>query len=489
MIKNLKPILAEAGKIKIGGLGKPVKSRHTGKEFRPPVKYDEFLITTTQRDGKGDLIPDENLMKMLRNGDEKLRTIPILLHSDDIEEVFPTTYAAYRGKQLYCRGDGEKATRYELNKQGQRTGKSTTMNCPCSLLESKDCKPHGTLNCMIRAERHAVAGAVHKWRTTSWNSIRRTLASLHQIKGLFGTLRNIPLRLRLDTIKVTPRNEKPRTVFCGYVECAAEDFAAIQRGALAGARMMAETRALNAGAPPPEGYQNAIDVPGRNESSAEQARVAQEFYPAEPYDPETGEVLGLNQDPFSEPPDPEPGDEPDDADPDPGAELVPQDDPARADVVAIIHEIAIVKSKMNGDANRKDWEPRLKASKLDIWNKVCQHSLGHVPEGEPEVTRAQIDDMRTWLKRQKRNALLAMIVTHEIEQTDLERGSDAWDGKFVEIRQMHWASICENVIGAPIGYEQAMDEKLLDQVNDALDGAVKQLRSTQPTAPPGNDDG
>lgn len=498
-IKNLKPVLAEAGKIKIGGLGPKVTSRTSGKEFRPPVKYDEFVITTTHRDPNGDLIPDENLMRVLKKGkaEAKLRQIPILLHSDDIEEVFPSCYASYKGQQLFCRGDGEKATRWDITRDGKRTGKTNEIKCPCELLESKACKPHATLNCMIRADQRAVAGAVHKWRTTSWNSIRRTLASLHQIKGLFGTLRNIPLRLKMIKIRVTPKDQPPRTVICAYVECAAEDFGAIQQQALAGARMYAETRALSAGNDAPEGYSDVIDIPGVNETPAEQARVTQEFHPAASYDPLTGEVLiDTSPAPENDPPDPEPepdGEEspfsPEDAGEHTGKPPpVPRDDPARQVVIDLIGTVAAIKIVLAESApDDEDWDDKLKAAKLDIWNAVCHHALGLVPEGEPEVTQPQLDAMRMYLKRQQRNGLMAQLVTNELQaSTKLKNGSKNWEKRFTEARHEHWTTLCQDVIGVPMSWEQALAEDLLDRLIEALHGALETARG--PTNP-GDDDG
>ena len=94
MIKGIRPALAEGGKIKIGGLGEPRQSKKGGT-YRLPVKLDHFLITKTNRvsdDPNADLEPDTELMAALpADRDGKLRAIPIILHSDEIDEVFPST--------------------------------------------------------------------------------------------------------------------------------------------------------------------------------------------------------------------------------------------------------------------------------------------------------------------------------------------------------------------------------------------------------------
>ncbi|NIO16095.1 MAG: hypothetical protein GTN70_03710, partial [Deltaproteobacteria bacterium] len=124
MINGLQPSLAEGGKIKIGGKGKEIKSRK-GNKFRPPEKYDHFIITTTTRDRAGDLIVDTELMQALLDddwGDDdgKLRKIPITVHEDTFDKIMPTFYAAYAGKKLACRGDGQVATRYRFNDRRER---------------------------------------------------------------------------------------------------------------------------------------------------------------------------------------------------------------------------------------------------------------------------------------------------------------------------------------------------------------------------------
>jgi len=287
MIKSLRPRLAEAGKIKIGGLGPSRKSRSSGKTFRPPVKYDHFKITGTTRDENGDLIPDVELMEAVAKiskdpTDDKIRAIPIVLHSDSIDGVFPTSYALYTGKKCFCRGDGERATRREI-KDNQYMGAEKTIDCPCDFLKSRRCKPNGKLYCSIAAPGASVAGAVHVWRTTSLISIEQLIGSLAQIKSICGTLRGVPLWLMVKPVTVEPPESGPITVWCCHIELRAADIEEIQRKALQSAR----TRALLEAAD--ENYRKILTLPGVNETDTEQAEIEAEFYseddPAEPVDP------------------------------------------------------------------------------------------------------------------------------------------------------------------------------------------------------------
>ncbi len=218
MLKLINPSLAEAGKIKIGRLGAERTSRK-GNAYRMPEKLDHFVITTTRRDPSGDLEQDEGLMGALASGfadeDGKLRRLPIVVHSDDIDEVFPTTLALYTGRKLACRGDGEEATRYQI-RNNKRTGKSKQMECPCDYFGAESdpkCKAHGVLNCSILAPGRGVAGSVYKWRTTSEISLNRMVASLQQIKALTGSLTGLPLLLCIEPIVVDTG-----TVYCCHVE-------------------------------------------------------------------------------------------------------------------------------------------------------------------------------------------------------------------------------------------------------------------------------
>lgn len=291
MIKGLMPALAEGGKIKIGGLGPERKSR-SGTTFRPPVKLDHFVVTTTSRDENGDLIVDEALMAELpRDRDGKVRELPIVLHDDDIDQVFPTTYALYAGKKLQCRGDGEVATRYEIE-GGQRTGRTVEINCPCDRLGAKSgpvCKPHGTLHCSIRVPGRAVAGVVHKWRTTSLISIQRMIGSLQQIRNICGTLCGIPLNLKLEAVNVSPPDSPASIVYCCHVELRAADIREVQVQAIESAKWRAQVRASS-------NYQALLAPPAFDETPEEEAEVAQEFHPETPADaaPEPEQIERVN---------------------------------------------------------------------------------------------------------------------------------------------------------------------------------------------------
>ncbi len=282
MIHGLMPSLAEGGKIKIGGLGKTLSG--TNGAYRQPVKYDHFIITKTSRkqstDGaRGDLEIDTAIMEALKDfqdSDKKLRRIPIVLHSDEIDEVFPTAYACYTGTKLHCRGDGREALRWKIE-NSQRVGDPVKRVCPCEYLNAKKgpiCKPHGTLHCGIIVDGLPVAGSVHCWRTTSVISIKQMIGSLEQIKSLCGALRGIPLQLRVLPIQVSPAsaNGKTITVYVCHVELRASDVLSVQERALE-----LKERRIKLGLND-SGYYRLVQRPGLGETPEEEREIEEEFH-------------------------------------------------------------------------------------------------------------------------------------------------------------------------------------------------------------------
>jgi len=270
MIKGIKPQLAQAGAIKIGRLGDE-RPKKGGGTFRLPVKLDHFLVVKNTRiDGQLEI--DDAVMRALpADTDGKVRTIPIVLHSDAIDEVFPTVYAFYKGQKVACRGDGEKATQWKFE-GNKRLNENRERQCPCELLDENKCKPHGTLHCSIVLPGHAIAGAVYRWRTTGIISIQRMIGSLEQILAVVGTLQNIPLLLKVQPVQVTPQG-KTQTVYSCHVELHASDLLAVQQHAL-------EAREARKLLGPAVEIKALLRAPASDdESPEEQAEVQEEFFP------------------------------------------------------------------------------------------------------------------------------------------------------------------------------------------------------------------
>lgn len=190
MIKNgLSERLGEIGKIKIGGKGDTRKSRN-GKDFRLPVKYEHFVVTTTERGEDGNFVTDAKIMKLL--GD-KPKEIPIRLPFDDIDMNFHTSFQHYDGKKLRCKGNGETAE--SKNDKGEmKTIKCDPESCP--RFKAEKCKVSGILSCMIPASMEI--GGIYRFRTHGWNSVSNILSALKYFaSNTNGILQGLPLKLKM----------------------------------------------------------------------------------------------------------------------------------------------------------------------------------------------------------------------------------------------------------------------------------------------------
>ena len=192
MIKNLDLMLAEVGKIKIGTKGDLRKGKNG--DYRMPVKLSHFLITTMGRDRNDLLIPDAEMMEKYG---EKPTELDIMFMSDDIEEIFQTSYALFAGSKCKCRGDGETAIRVNRDGSSEKI-KCDTLTCPFYADENSKakCKMNGVLSCLL--SKSTRLGGVYKFRTTGFHSVRNVLSSLAFIQKLTGgRLAAIPFKLTL----------------------------------------------------------------------------------------------------------------------------------------------------------------------------------------------------------------------------------------------------------------------------------------------------
>lgn len=220
--RGLNPRLAEVGKIKIGGKGAE-KTGAKGK-YRVPVRFQHFVITTTERGKDGNFIPDLSLMEKInpksewKDGQKRSepKEIPIVFLFDDIDMNFRTEFSYYAGAKCVCRGDGETAERV-FTKAGKaeivspdgilsiqvKAGEKHRIPCDpdhCPLLQpdakgATKCKPSGILSCLIPLSMNI--GGVYRFRTHSWNTISNILAALDLIKTITGgILVGLPMKLQ-----------------------------------------------------------------------------------------------------------------------------------------------------------------------------------------------------------------------------------------------------------------------------------------------------
>ena len=188
--KGLSPRLAEIGKIKIGGHGEKRKSKK-GADYRLPVRYENFLVTTTEKDKETDnFIIDKEIMKKIGASAKELS---IRLPFDDIDMNFFTSFQLYKGKKRRCQGDGEKAE--WTNDDG--TSKQITCDPDkCKHLEAGDCKVGGILSCMLTCSPEI--GGVYRFRTHSWNTVSNILSALKFFsENTNGVLQGLPFKLKM----------------------------------------------------------------------------------------------------------------------------------------------------------------------------------------------------------------------------------------------------------------------------------------------------
>ncbi len=168
MIKGIsdKTRLQRAGKIR-GGIKKLSKS---GKEY--PASTEFFVV------------PDE-VAAVVGSQPKKL---PIKLPYNTIEQNFPQFLKSYKGGTLYCKGDGETASRLE-------DGEIKEIECDpntCPIYQKGECRPVGTLNFFIDGVDSL---GVYQFDTSSAANIINLNGAMRALKEKFGKMNGVPLWL------------------------------------------------------------------------------------------------------------------------------------------------------------------------------------------------------------------------------------------------------------------------------------------------------
>jgi hypothetical protein len=237
-IKNLQPRPAIGGYIKIG---RTIEGSGAKGTYTRPDKLDHFEITTTKtvKEGKAQNFEfDTELMKRLIDSfieegelemlnlcggcerSKKLgfeaglpRRMPIVLPTDDLEAVFPSRYAWYRGRTVFCEGNGEEA--YRRTEEGDGYGDAVPWEYPCGDacpdMQQGRCKPHAVLRMVAPFQQRV--GTLYQFSTTSRNSFRAILGGIEWVKSLVGTIAWIPLFLEMTNRAVTTREGKNTTAW------------------------------------------------------------------------------------------------------------------------------------------------------------------------------------------------------------------------------------------------------------------------------------
>ena len=170
------------------------------------------------------------------------KEIEIILPNEKVDAFFPQDRKAYRTSGLFCRGDGEVATRVHVglsdgDKNSKRVPKGQPLDpegssfikeqglqvevgemfdmpcagedCPFTL--QKFCKPIGRFLFIVPK---APRVGVYEISTTSFNSIVELNSSIDTILGIAGRISMIPLKLKLVPKETTvPKSTMKKTIY------------------------------------------------------------------------------------------------------------------------------------------------------------------------------------------------------------------------------------------------------------------------------------
>ncbi len=209
-----------------------------------PTKLDHFIFLKKVKAEKGvDWVPDEDLTKHFG---EKPREISIILIDDDIENVFPTSYAWWTQTERKCWGDGHEATRRtQDNPSGQRW---TPCGIGCPELDNDLCKPSGDLR-FVLAEFPRL-GSVCRIHTSSYKSIRQIHSALQEIQQFTGgRLAGIECKLVVRPEETTyfdkkASSKKTTTIWALSLEIGGQDMKRLISNMTQTAVLFAESRKM-----------------------------------------------------------------------------------------------------------------------------------------------------------------------------------------------------------------------------------------------------
>lgn len=164
------------------------------------------------------------------HGDHPRVLEPVFIPVED-EDAFASTYYRYYTQTfgLTCKGDGQRANRIVDLAHLKRTGEpapassqtrkpqnysdQTTarmeVNCPCPLLDSRDCRP---IMCLQVVLPKVPGIGVWQIDTSSINSIKNILGFIKIAKRAVGRISGIPLRLSLVPMETTPEGQSKKTI-------------------------------------------------------------------------------------------------------------------------------------------------------------------------------------------------------------------------------------------------------------------------------------
>ncbi len=209
-----------------------------------PTKLDHFVFLRKKKTARGvEWEPDPELTE---HYGAECRELHIMLIDDDVENVFPSSYAWWTATERKCWGDGTSATRRTAEKPGGEPWTPCGTGCP--ELGAGQCKPGGDLR-FVLADFPRL-GSVCRIHTSSYRSIRQIHSALQEIQTFTGgRLAGITGKLvvRPEEITYFDRKEKRKkttSVWVLSLEVEGDDMRKLIANLTENARLFAETRKL-----------------------------------------------------------------------------------------------------------------------------------------------------------------------------------------------------------------------------------------------------
>jgi hypothetical protein len=209
-----------------------------------PTKLDHFVFLRKKK--TVNRVEWEIDPELTKHYGEQCRDLHIMLIDDDIENVFPTSFAWWTATERKCWGGGTSATRRTPEKPAGQPWKPCGNGCP--ELDAGQCKPGGDLR-FVLADFPRL-GSVCRIHTCSYRSIRQIHSALQEIQTFTGgRLAGITAKLTVRPEEATyfDRKEKRKrtaSIWALSLEVEGEDMQKLIANLTENARLFAETRKL-----------------------------------------------------------------------------------------------------------------------------------------------------------------------------------------------------------------------------------------------------
>ena len=236
-----------------------------------PTKLDHFVFLRKKK--AANRVGWEVDPELTEHYGEECREVHIMLIDDDIENVFPSSYAWWTSIERKCRGDGIVATRRTPEQPGGEPWSQCGNGCP--ELASGQCKPSGDLRFMLADFPRL--GSVCRIHTCSYRSIRQIHSALQEIQTFTGgRLAGITAKLTVRPEEATyfdrkEKRKKTSSIWALSLEVEGDDMRKLIANLTENAPLFAETRRLLG-----SGGKVLEVVEDEQEQAPE---VAAEFYP------------------------------------------------------------------------------------------------------------------------------------------------------------------------------------------------------------------